>query len=113
MNDTRLEGCKESVVLGAKTMDQVDDCEELDAASAKGHRSVVARGNFLAQDRPDIRYSVKELCREMSSPSRGSRRRLKKLCRYLEGTPRMVEKVKDWGGFGSRGDCLRDCLRGL
>ena len=62
--------------------------------SAKRYRSVVARGNFLAQDRPDIRFCVKELCREMSSPSRGSWRRLKKLCRCLKGTPRVVQKVK-------------------
>ena len=48
----------------------------------------------MAQDRPDTRHSVKELCREMSSPSHGSWRRLKKLCRYLKGTPRVVQKVK-------------------
>ena len=35
--------CKGSVVPGTKTMDHVDDCEELDAESAKRHRSVVAR----------------------------------------------------------------------
>ena len=57
-----LEGCKVSVVPGTKTMDQVGDCEKLDVESARKHRSVVARGNFLAQDRPDIRYKVKELC---------------------------------------------------
>ena len=34
MNDTGLEGCRESVVPGTKTIDQVDDREELDAESA-------------------------------------------------------------------------------
>ena len=43
---------------GTKTLDQGDNSEQLDAESAKEYRSVVARGNFLAQDRPDIRYSV-------------------------------------------------------
>ena len=79
---------------GTKTNEQEDDNEQLDVEYAKRYRSVVARGNFLAQDRPDIRYSVKELCREMSSPSCGSWRRPKKLCRYLKGTPRVVQKVK-------------------
>ena len=50
-----LEECKESIVLGTKTAEQEDDNEQLDMESAKRYRSVVARGNFLAQDRPDIR----------------------------------------------------------
>ena len=37
---------------------------------------------------------MKEFSREMSCSSRGSWRRLKKLCKYLEGTPKMVKKVK-------------------
>ena len=94
LNDMELGECKESVVPGTKTNEQEDDNEQLDVEYAKRYRSVVARGNFLAQDRPDIRKSVKELYREMSSPSRGSWRRLKKLCRYLKGTPRVVQRVK-------------------
>ena len=80
LNDMELGECKESVVPSTKTTAQEDDNVELHVESAKRYRSVVARGNFLAQDRPDTRYSVKELCRETSTPSR---RRLKKLCRYL------------------------------
>ena len=36
---------------------------------ARVFRMLVARGNYLAQDRPDIQFSVKELSRAMSSPS--------------------------------------------
>ena len=43
---------------------------------------------------------VKELCQELSSPNRGSWRTLKKLCMYLEGAPRVVQKVEDWNGVG-------------
>ena len=68
--------------------------EQLDMESAKRYESVVARRKFLAQDRPDIRKSVKERCREMSS--------LKKLGRHLKGTPRVVQKVK----FGANMDSV-------
>ena len=52
------------------------------------YRALVARANYLAQDRPDIQYAVKELCRKMSSPDSKSWMRLKRLGRYLVGEPR-------------------------
>ena len=53
LNDMELGECKESVAPGTKTTEQEDDNEQLDVESAKRYRSVVARGNFLAQDRPE------------------------------------------------------------
>ena len=44
----------------------------------RAYRSAVARGNYLAQDRPDIRYPVKELCRSMSRPTNAEWSRHKK-----------------------------------
>ena len=62
VKDMELGECKESVVPGTKTTEQEDDKEQLDVEYAKRYRSVVvARGSFLAQDRLDIRKSVKEL----------------------------------------------------
>eukprot|EP00973_Karenia_brevis_P051650 7172486-Karenia_brevis.AAC.2 len=51
-----------------------------------------ARANYLAVDRPDIQYSVKELCRTMASPARGDIRKPRRLVRYLKGCPRLVMK---------------------
>ena len=66
------------------------------------YRSVVATGNFISQDRPDVRFAVKELCREMARPTCASRRKLKKLDRYLSGQPRVVQKIKlDVDGVGN------------
>ena len=42
--------------------------EELDAAGARLYRGVAARLNYMAPDRPDIAYAVKEAARNMSSP---------------------------------------------
>ena len=37
--------------------------EELGPYEATQYRAIVARANYLASDRPDIMYAVKELCR--------------------------------------------------
>ena len=56
------------------------------------YRRVAARCNYLALDRPDLQYSVKECCREMSKPTTGSWRRLVRIGRYLRNRPRAVWK---------------------
>ena len=48
----------------------------------------------MAQDRPDISFSAKELCREFSIPNANSYRKLKRLGRYLCGLPRLVYTYK-------------------
>ena len=62
----------------------------------------MATANFISQDRPDVRFVVKELCREMARPTCASWRMLKKLARYLRGQPRVVQKIKlDVEGVGN------------
>ncbi len=53
-------------------------------------RSVVARANYISQDRPDIQYATKELCRRMAGPTAADWNSLKRLSRYLRGRPRMI-----------------------
>ena len=55
---------------------------------------MVARLNFVAQDRPDVQYATKEVCREMSAPTVGGLRKLKRLARYLKGKPRVRLRYK-------------------
>jgi hypothetical protein len=52
-----------------------------DGGKAKEYRQIMARGNYLAQDRPDIMYAVKELTRGMSAPSEADWIALKRLAR--------------------------------
>ena len=54
------------------------------------YRALVARANYLAVDRGDIAFCVKELARRMSSPSRQDWERLQRLARYLRHRPRCV-----------------------
>ena len=76
----------------------VDDPEELEQdadealnpVDATAFRGMAATCNYLAADRPDILFPVKELCREMSSPTHRSMSRLKRVGRYLKHRPRLV-----------------------
>ena len=53
-------------------------------------RSIAARANYLAQDRPDIAYAVKEICSHAAAPTTESMNALKRLGRYLLVRPRLV-----------------------
>ena len=54
--------------------------------------SVVARLNFVAQDRADVQFCTKEGCREMATPTRRALAALKRTVRYLVQAPRVVQK---------------------
>lgn len=84
---------------GAKAVKKL---ERLESASetlipdeAKTYRALSARANYLAQDRPDVAFSTKELCREFAVPTRDSYMKLKRVVRYLLGMPRLVY-LYDW-----------------
>jgi hypothetical protein len=107
----QLEGCNSVVSPGTK--ERLAEQEWLlSPREASLYRSVVARGNYLSQDRPDIRFVVKELCQKMSKPTNIDMLKLKRLCRYLAGALRVVQSEgavvsdtcidvfvdADWGG---------------
>ena len=64
--------------------------QPLDRAEASLYRSCVARANYLAQDRADIAYAVKEACRDMATPKASSWEKVKRVVRYLKGESRVV-----------------------
>ena len=66
----------------------------LSQADATTYRALAARCNYLSQDRPDISFASKELCREFSIPNMSSFKKLKRLVRYLCGLPRLVYHFK-------------------
>ena len=74
----------------AKNDDDRGSDKELDRSSAKQYRGVVARMNYLGQDRSQIQFAVKELSRGMAKPTEKDRGRLKKLIRFLKGCPRYI-----------------------
>ena len=76
--------------LKRKPEEEAAGLKPLDPRSATKYRALVARANYVAQDRAEIQYAVKELCRCMSAPNQDSWAKLKRLGRYLLGRPRAV-----------------------
>ena len=56
--------------------------------AAKAYRSVTARLNYLALDRPELLFAAKECSRAASAPTRGDLTRLKRVGRFLLHAPR-------------------------
>ena len=55
-------------------------------------RSGAARANYLAQDRADLSFAAKELCRRMSGPTEADWTALLRIVRYLKAEPRVIYK---------------------
>ena len=54
-------------------------------------RGAAARANYLAQDRFDLAFAAKELCRRMAVPRLSDLVALRRLCRYVLEVPRLVQ----------------------
>ena len=65
-------------------------------------RMLAARANYLAADRPDIQFSVKECCRGMAAPLHKHWNLLKRLGRYLSTRQRMVMHYPWQGNEGMK-----------
>ena len=63
-----------------------DLSDSLSARDAFAFRSIIGICLYLARDRPDVLYSVKELSSYMSKPTHGALQKLKKFVGYLRGT---------------------------
>ena len=85
----KYQGCQ-----GAKQVKLIErpqsSSEPLSPEGATSFRALAARANYLSQDRPDLAYAAKELCRDFSAPTQASVERLKRLVRYLIKRPRLV-----------------------
>ena len=69
LKDMGMQECSTGNVPGTVREEGSEDDEELSREEVWRHRSVVERADYLAQDGPDVRFTVKELCRKMSKPN--------------------------------------------
>ena len=97
--------------------DDSDQSPLLGKTESSLYRALAARANYLAQDRPDVQFAVKEIARRMATPRANDWQLLKRLARYLLGAPRGILKYcwqsrpsvadgyvdADWAG------CKRTC----
>ena len=90
-----LKDNSKGVVTPGIRVNPADKCEtKLGKKGASVYRGIVARANYLAQDRTDIKFAVKELSRNMSEPTIGDVDAAKRFARYLSANLRMVSKLR-------------------
>ena len=82
-------------------MEEEGNSKELIGSEATRFRAVAAIANYLAADRPDIQYAVKEVCRRMAKPVEGDWQKLARIGRYLKGASRCVLQYR-WQQVGSQ-----------
>ena len=71
---------------------QGEESKPLTRQGKRKFRGLVARMNYLRQDRSDIQYAVKELSTAMSDPGSIDMSKMKRLARYLLNVPRCIVK---------------------
>ena len=81
--------------------------EALQGKELTKFRALSARLNYLAQDRPDLQYAVKEVARRMACPTQGDWALMKRVARYLLGAPRAVQEFT-WQELQTRFDTFVD-----
>ena len=74
---------------GMKTIEHESD-ELLEGTEIRRFRGGVARINYLAQDRPDMSYAAKELCKRMHAPCVGDLKAIERVVKYVASEPRLV-----------------------
>ena len=79
-----------------------DTEKKLDEAGAKLFVSVGALLNYIAPDRPEMQFGIKEVMRRCSCPTESDLKRLKRIARFIIGHPRRAIKFE----FQSRPDYI-------
>ena len=59
------------------------DEDDLGKEEATSYRGLAARLQFMSQDCSDLQFPIKEVSRDMASPTEGSWLKIKKVVRYL------------------------------
>ena len=79
-------------MMGKEEEAQKEEADRvLTEVEAGWSRGALARANYLAQDRFDLTFAAKELCRRMAVPRRSDFVALRRLVRYVLEVPRLVQ----------------------
>ena len=68
------------------------NCATLTPAEKQQYGSMTMIFAYLAQDRPDLQHPARELARSMQEPTAWDREQLKRACRYLANSGRIVQR---------------------
>ena len=90
LNVLGMTECSDVNTQGTKETAQDDDDTPLAVKEATEMRRIIATVNYIAQDRLDIGYAVKECARMMATPTQRTTRSVKRLARYRKDHPKCV-----------------------
>ena len=85
-----------STAVKREEIRQEEDEESLEGAEKTRFRSLAATLNYMSLDRSDVQYATKEVCTNKANPTRGSWKRLKKACKYLNGVETVTWSMGRW-----------------
>ena len=89
LEELGVSGSKGVVSPGGEMLNSAR-AEPLDEQGTQRLRSLAACARYLAADRPDLQYIVKELCRDMTNPTSVSWDKLQQVGKFLASRPRLV-----------------------
>ena len=87
MGDSRALSCPGSSAEKPDKEGKKEEERDLDAKESTIYRRAAARINYMSLDRADLAYASKEASRGMAKPTVGDVVRLKRILRYLKGSP--------------------------
>ena len=95
INELDLHDTKPVATPGVKGA-PIDDEKNahLDQSQATKFRQLIARCNFLCQDRSDFQYACKEAARGMATPRKSDWDKMIRIVKYLKDEPRFVIMFK-------------------
>ena len=71
-----------------------EDSPLLGSREATSYRALAARLNYLAADRVDLQFATKCVAKHMSSTREHDWVALKRVGRYLRGSPRLIQMIR-------------------
>ena len=88
---------------------QEEDDRAMPEGSGAEARSITMRAAYLALDRPQMQFAVKEAARTAASPTEGTKQQLRRIARYLKQRPRLAQEFR-WQPMPSTlsGECDSD-----
>ena len=87
-----------------------DVSAKLTSHDAYAYRSTVGGLLYLARDRPDLAFPVKELSSKMASPTATALHRLRKVMGYVKGTPEFAVTIEEPMAGQGKGRATNDAF---
>ena len=94
MGDSKSLSSPGTPVEKASPKERMEEEQALGQDDSRIYRRAAARLNYMSLDRADLSYSSKEAARGMAKPTVGDVIRLKRILRYLNGSPKVINKFE-------------------